>query len=196
MGGRLRARGTSTIASMDWRRVALLALVSVTVPAALAAGCGGPDGGGGDPTPTPSGTPSATPTLTPTPSPVWSPSTACTPLVPPQLSVLQAQVFNGSCLSTALFTCHAGTTPSAGLSLTSGMTLVETSNMTSVQVPSMVLVAPGSRVNSYLHRKLIDDPIIYTAPGISYPMPNTGEPLSQCAIDAIGEWIDAGAQND
>jgi hypothetical protein len=110
--------------------------------------------------------------------------------------VLQAQVFDGSCLSTQLFTCHAGTTPSAGLSLTSGMTFVETSNMTSVQVPTMKLIEPGSRADSYFHRKLIGDPIIYTAPGISYPMPNTGEPLSQCAIDSIGEWIDAGALND
>lgn len=114
-------------------------------------------------------------------------------LVPAQLSVIQAQVFNGSCLSTGLFTCHAGTTPAAGLSLTSTMTLAQTSNASSVQVPAMKLVASGSRADSYLHRKLIDDPVIYTASGPSFPMPNTGEPLSQCAIDSIGEWIDAGA---
>lgn len=174
---------------MNWRRTALLGLVATSLAVGVVAGCGEPRGDGGDPTPSPSASPSATAT----PSPAWSPSTSCTPLVPAQLSVLQAQVFNGSCLSTGLLTCHAGTTPAAGLALTSTMTFVQTSNADSVQVPSMKLIAPGSRADSYFHRKLIDDPVIYTAPGLSYPMPNTGEPLSQCAIDSIGEWIDAGA---
>lgn len=154
----------------------------------MIAGCdGNGSGDSGSPTPTPE---------TPTPSPVWSPSTACTPLVPAQLSVIQTQLFDVSCLSTGLLTCHTGSPPAAGLALTSGMTLVETSNAASVQIPSLMLVAPGSKEDSYLYLKLIGDPVIYTASGLSYPMPNTGEPLSQCAIDTIGEWIDAGAAND
>lgn len=49
---------------------------------------------------------------------------------------------------------------------------------------------------SYFYLKLVGDPVIYTAPQPSSPMPNTGEPLRRCAIDAIGEWIDARALDD
>lgn len=164
----------------------LVAVFAGSSVVAALAGCGQHGGGGA----------SLSPTGTPTGSPVWSPSTACTPLVPPNLSVFQTQLFDGGCLSTGIVTCHTGSTPASGLALTSGLTLVEDSNIASVEVPSMMRIAPGSKADSYFYLKLIDDPVIHTASGLSYPMPNTGEPLSQCAIDAIGAWIDAGAPND
>ena len=136
-----------------------------TLPERLAilAGCGSHGGSGG----ASSGT---SPSETPTASPVWSPSTNCTPLVPPNLSVFQAQVFNGGCLSTGIVTCHTGSTPASSLALTSGLTLVQDSNIASVEIPSMKRIAPGSRADSYFYLKLIDDPVIHTVSGLSYPM--------------------------
>ena len=167
----------------------LVAVFGCSSVVAALAGCGSHGGSG-------AGSPTGSPSETPTASPVWSPSTSCTPLVPPNLSVFQTQLFDGGCLSTGFVTCHTGSTPASSLALTSGLTLVEDSNIASVEVPSMKRIAPGSKSNSYFYLKLIDDPVIHTASGLSYPMPNTGQPLSQCAIDAIGAWIDAGAPNN
>jgi hypothetical protein len=178
--------------TMNWRQRGLVGLFAASSAVAIVAGCGqhgGAGGGGGSPT----GSPTAT---TPIASPTWSPSTSCTPLLPAHLSVFQAQIFNGGCLGTAFASCHTGTNPSANYSMASNLTLVESSNAASSEIPAMKRIVPGSKATSYFYLKLINDPVIDTAPFPSFPMPNTGVPLSQCSIDAIGAWIDAGALND
>jgi hypothetical protein len=100
---------------------------------------------------------------------------------------IQAAVFDGSCAFTS---CHGSAgVPQAGLELSSvavsGQQLID---VESTQVPTSVRVAPGDSGASYLMNKILGMNI---AAG-TQTMP-IGGTLCDARIDAIEEWIDAGA---
>lgn len=148
------------------RQKLLAATLGGVATVALAAGCSG--GGGGD---------SATTTPTPTPTPCST--------ISPTLSALQTAVFTPTC---ALSSCHGGV---QSPDLSAGNVLVSTSNVTATETfngNSIKLIDPGSKATSYLYLKVTN------ANGITpAQMPQTGQALNQCQIDAIGQWIDGGA---
>ena len=103
-------------------------------------------------------------------------------------SSIQQNVFSVSC---ALSGCHLGASAPFGLDLSEGNAYGNIVNVASQEVPSLTRVKPLDPDNSYLVRK------IEGAPGIvGERMPRGRAALSQEKIDAIREWIDAGAENN
>ena len=84
--------------------------------------------------------------------------------------------------------CHIGGSQGGGLALDDGHNALV--GVPSDQVPSMSLVEPGSRDDSYLWRKL--QGTYMELGGIGDSMPITGE-LSEGQMEQIGSWIDDGA---
>lgn len=158
--------------SLTWRQKGLIGTFLSASLIALAAGC---SGGGGSDSPTP------------TPTPVCSP-------IAPNLSVLQTMVFTPSC-AVGGSTCHSGTAPQLGFDtstaakvLMTGSNVIATETFNSMGVTRIV---PGDHAASYLWLKVTG------ATGITpVQMPQTGQFLNNCQIDAIATWIDQGAQNN
>ncbi len=111
--------------------------------------------------------------------------TITTPVViGPTLPQIQAVVFTPSC---ATSTCHAGGAPDAGLNLEDGQSYMNLVNITSTQDGNFLLVNPGDPDNSYLVQKVEGNASF----GNPMPPPAGGLPAAQ--IQAIRDWIAAGA---
>jgi hypothetical protein len=113
----------------------------------------------------------------------------CIPEIAPTLGGaqgIQASVFNGSC---AFSSCHGDTgTQQAGLELSS----VDLSEVNLIDVDSTQVagkrVTPSDSAASYIMNKLLGENM---APN-TLMMPVTGT-LCESKIDAVQDWIDAGA---
>jgi len=102
------------------------------------------------------------------------------------LQSIQDNVFTPICSG-----CHTGT----GTSLPGSMNLSNVTasraalvSVASVEQPGVQRVAPSNSAGSYIVRKLQGDPGITGS-----RMPFGGQPLDQPTINAIRQWIDAGA---
>lgn len=74
--------------------------------------------------------------------------------------------------------------------LTPGRAYGSTVNVASVEIPSLVRIAPGNVAGSYLYRKI-------TGAGITGDrMPQTLPPLNDAQIRLVRDWIRRGAPND
>lgn len=87
--------------------------------------------------------------------------------------------------------CHIGGSQGGGLALDDGHSSLV--GVPSSQVPSMALVEPGSRDDSYLWHKL--QGTYMALGGIGDAMPITGE-LSDAQMEQVGVWIDEGAPEE
>lgn len=99
-------------------------------------------------------------------------------------SYIQSNVFNTTC---AVSGCHAGSSPQAGLNLSSGSAYNNLINVKSVLYPNFDRVEPGSSQNSL---------IIKLLRGTLQPKMPQGGSLSSSVIDSIAAWIDRGAPNN
>ena len=109
------------------------------------------------------------------------------PTSPPTLTMLQASIFSQRC---AVPTCHLAPFPQQGMELIEGMTYGYIVNVDSNELPAFKRVAPGHSADSYLYMKVSGDPRI-----VGERMPFGGI-LSDPDIEAIRQWIDAGAKDD
>ena len=74
--------------------------------------------------------------------------------------------------------------------LAQGFAYQNTVGVPSVEIPSLLRIAPGDPSNSYLYRKI-------TGAGISGDrMPQNGPPLNAAQIKLVRDWIRRGAPND
>jgi hypothetical protein len=104
----------------------------------------------------------------------------------PTLTSIQTNVFTPRCSG-----CHSGagaTLPGAMNLTNAGASFAALVGVASVEMPSLLRVAPNDPDNSYLIRKLEGGPNIGGA-----RMPLVGPPLDQPTIDAIRLWITNGA---
>lgn len=105
----------------------------------------------------------------------------------PTLTFLQDEIFTPRC---AFVGCH-GPFPNLGLSLLQGHAHASLVNVVSAELAPMLRVRPGDPDNSYLVLKLEGDPRI-----VAERMPYGGPYLSVSEIQAVRDWIAAGAKND
>lgn len=126
---------------------------------ALAAGCGGGDPAGG---------------------------VVGQPAVVSALEV-QTRVFTPRCATSG---CHIGAGAPMDLDLSSvSLSTANTVGVASLEVPSLLRVAPHDAPNSYLFRKVSGDPTIQ-----GDPMPASGPPLNATELALIETWIEQGAR--
>jgi hypothetical protein len=111
--------------------------------------------------------------------------------IQPTLQSIQTNVFTPICAG-----CHTG--PSSNV-MPSGLNLTSASashanlvGVASVLTPSVQRVAAGNANNSFLIHKL-EGTVPGGGPVAGARMPLLGQPLSQATIDAIRQWINAGA---
>jgi hypothetical protein len=107
------------------------------------------------------------------------------------LEWLQENVFTRTCANFS--SCHMGNAPSAGgLNMEDGMTEANVVNVESDLAPEMLIVAPGSPMDSYMMVILgeygTDDPRIDPSVGT---MPYNNELLCAQKRAAIGRWIES-----
>lgn len=103
----------------------------------------------------------------------------------PTLTSIQNSIFNSSC---AISGCHLGANSPRGLDMSPGESWSNLVNVQSSGLPTTIRVVPGDPDNSYLIMKMEG------APGIvGLQMPQGRDPLSDSQIEAIREWIAAGA---
>lgn len=98
---------------------------------------------------------------------------------------IQGRIFNATCATSG---CHAGAGAPLGLNLEAAVSHDNLVDVASVEVASLLRVAPGDAPASYLARKLDGGPGI-----VGVRMPNGRPPLPQTQIDRIKAWINAGA---
>ncbi len=103
------------------------------------------------------------------------------------LSDLQTSVFNQSC---ALSGCHLGANASLGLNLQAGQAFSNLVDVDAVFDGNFKRVVAGNADDSYLFMKITNDSRIQ---GAQMPL---GGSLTQAQIDAVREWIEAGAKNN
>ncbi|MDE2658936.1 MAG: hypothetical protein OXI45_01870 [Acidobacteriota bacterium] len=103
----------------------------------------------------------------------------------PTLSSIQTLVFDPRCVAH-----HGGDTVQAGLDLSEGMSHAALVNVPSTQT-ALDLVEPGDAENSYLVHKLEGRAGI-----VRDRMPPIGDPLTAEEIEAIRDWINAGALSE
>ncbi|MEZ4699056.1 MAG: hypothetical protein R2834_01900 [Rhodothermales bacterium] len=108
----------------------------------------------------------------------------------PALADIQTSVFSVSC---AVQGCHAGANAIMGLDLSEGLSHANIVNVPSVESPDLMLVKPGDPDNSYLVAKIEGSALVKAG---TFRMPLGREPLSDDVIQAVREWIEAGAKND
>ncbi len=118
---------------------------------------------------------------------VIGPGAGPPPGTSPTLTSLQASIFTTQC---ALPGCHIGPGAEQGMDLSAGKTYVYTVDVDSVELSAFKRVARGVAVDSYLYMKIAGDPRI-----VENRMP-PGVTLSAAEIDAVRDWIDAGAQDN
>jgi opacity protein-like surface antigen len=92
------------------------------------------------------------------------------------------RIFDARCIS-----CHSSLEAPGNLSLERGRSYRHLVNVPSDGEPSMRRVAPNDVVNSYLYRKIVQDPEKFPFKGD--PMPLGEEPLSVDEINTIAAWI-------
>jgi len=105
----------------------------------------------------------------------------------PTLTQLQTEVFTPSC---AVSGCHTGGSPPQGLNLSAGQTFGNTVNVPASEVPSLDRIEPGDPDASYLVRK------VEGTASVGGRMPLGGPPLSNSQIQAIRDWVSAGAEDN
>ncbi|MDA0993078.1 MAG: hypothetical protein O3A13_05545 [Proteobacteria bacterium] len=127
--------------------------------------CGG--GGGGAPLP-------------PAPPPPPPPITAV-------FSSIQSNVFTPTC---AVSGCHTGAGAPQGLRLDAANSYALLVGVASMEVPTIMRVAPGDPANSYLVQKLEGT----ASSGVRMPL--GGGALPAATINAIRQWITDGATDD
>jgi hypothetical protein len=102
-------------------------------------------------------------------------------------SRVQNEVFTPTC---AAIGCHDPIGQQEQQILTAGRAYAQTVNHPSIEMPSLLRVAPGDPANSYLYRKV-------TGAGITGDrMPQGGPFLTDAQIKLIRDWIRRGAPND
>ncbi|MBK6683782.1 MAG: hypothetical protein IPG45_04860 [Deltaproteobacteria bacterium] len=118
----------------------------------------------------------------PDPEPEPEPDPACPT---PTLSSLRDEVFLPLCSS-----CHSGTLAPEGLALDLAPTeLLARLGQPAHGSPSgMPLIAGGRRGGSFLYLK-----VFLETPLAGVQMPKDAPALSDCQVEALGAWIDAGA---
>ena len=115
-----------------------------------------------------------------------------------KLSTIQSEIFTPKCATAG---CHAGAVASknpqggieTGLDLSAGKAYGALVNVNSGWVTGAKRVVPGDRNASALF-EAVNSPNGNNTP--SGRMPAAAQPLSQADINAIGAWIDDGAQNN
>jgi hypothetical protein len=105
--------------------------------------------------------------------------------IPPMLSAIETQIFARNCTFSS---CH-GASAQEGLSLIAPVH-AKIVGVAASEVPAMMRIAPGDPGGSYLLHK-----IETTAPMDGVRMP-PDQPLPAHKIEAIRQWIAAGAAND
>jgi hypothetical protein len=106
----------------------------------------------------------------------------------PTFASIQQTIFTLNC---AVSGCHLGGSAAAQLDLSAGNAYSNLVGVASVEVPTLQRVEPGDPDNSYLVRK------VEGGPGITgVQMPRGRDPLSAEQIQAIRDWIAAGAKNN
>lgn len=113
----------------------------------------------------------------------------CIDEIAPTLVSIQSEIFDRSC---AASTCHDSELPASELDLStaaaSGSNLV---SVNSVQVPESLRVAPNDSNASYLMNKILGvDMALGT---VRMPQNDSGFVLCEPQVNAIRQWIDAGA---
>src|SRR5258706_8764066 len=96
-------------------------------------------------------------------------------------------IFDANCVA-----CHQSGAAQQGLNLESGSSYAAIVNRGSA-VADRVLVVPGSPATSYLMLKVLGTHGEVGGKGVRMPM---GGDLSPADIQALRDWIAAGAQND
>jgi hypothetical protein len=104
-----------------------------------------------------------------------------------KLSILQREIFTPTC---ALGGCHSAASQLAGLDLTDGNAHASLVNVDSTLDPGQKRVVPGDPAASVLFQAVQG-----TAASVQQ-MPFGRNPLPGADIDAIAEWILAGARDD
>ena len=100
---------------------------------------------------------------------------------------VQNEVFTPSCATVG---CHDTLGQQSQLVLSAGQAYGMTVNRASVEMPSLLRVAPGAPADSYLYRKI-------TGAGITGErMPFGQPPLDDAKIRLVRDWIRRGAPND
>ena len=102
----------------------------------------------------------------------------------PTLASIQTEVFSVNC---AVSGCHGGGTVQAGLRLEPGFSAVNLISVESSQDATRIRVIPGNPNASFLIQKLEGTQTLGDR------MPQFSPPLPQATIDAIRQWILAGA---
>jgi hypothetical protein len=125
-------------------------------------------------------------------------SLTCRPSpAPPSLTHVIAPIFEARC---ALPACHAGTPGSvAPVLASSGEMHAALVDVPALNVPSLMLVRPGSVVQSYLARKILGKRIPDRTPRMPRGCPRTvpaGGCLTDGEIAAILAWIQTGAPDE
>jgi len=106
----------------------------------------------------------------------------------PTFSAIQQTIFTPNC---AVSGCHLGDRAPAQLDLSSGRSYANLVGVPSVGVPALLRVEPGNPDESYLVRK------VEGGPGITgLQMPRGRDRLTAEQIQAIRDWIAAGAAQD
>ncbi|MDZ7344475.1 MAG: hypothetical protein ONA90_08160 [candidate division KSB1 bacterium] len=117
-------------------------------------------------------------------------STTPSPLTP-TFSSIQANIFTPRCVNAG---CHPGGAAPVDLALTANMSYGNLVNRQSAYgSPRLLRVSPGDANNSVLYLKVIGDARVG---GIAGRMPLGQGALSTDQINAIRDWINAGAQNN
>jgi hypothetical protein len=100
---------------------------------------------------------------------------------------VQNEIFTPTC---AALGCHDRLAKQESQQLTAGVAYSQTVGHPSVEMPSLLRVAPGDPANSYLYRKI-------TGSGITGDrMPQGGPFLADAQIKLVRDWIRRGAPND
>lgn len=105
-----------------------------------------------------------------------------------RFSSIQESILTPTC---AVANCHLGSTAQLGLNLQQGSAYSNLVNVASRQNGTFLRVKPGDAANSYLYMKLIGD-----SRASGDRMPQGGNRLSDSQLEAIRDWINAGAENN
>jgi mono/diheme cytochrome c family protein len=107
---------------------------------------------------------------------------------PPSFSSTVQPIFTDNCVA-----CHQTGSAQQGLVLEDGEAFAHLAGRKSSEAP-MSLVTPRQPEQSYLIRKLEGTHL--SAGGAGERMPMGGAPLSAAELEAIRQWVAAGAQNN
>jgi hypothetical protein len=118
-------------------------------------------------------------------------STLVTPTtLEPKLSSIQSNIFSTTC---AVSGCHLGASAPLGLDLSAGSSFAKLVGVPSGQVPALKRVDPSKPDDSYLIAKIEGNAKMLAG---TQRMPFGRAALSAEQINAIRQWISAGAAND